>query len=868
MAMDKSAKNGTYVYGLDIGTRSIVGTVGYRQKDRFCIVAQQSIEHESRAMLDGQIHDINTVSETISEVTRILEERVKQPLKQVCIAAAGRVLKTVTVHVDMELDGEKTVSKEDIYALDSLGIEKAYETFVKSDDYDETMKFYCVGYSVMHYYMNGYLMNQLENHKAKEISADLIATFLPDDVVDGLYKSVELAGLEVSNLTLEPIAAIELAIPEMYRMLNIALIDVGAGTSDISITKDGSIVAYGMLPIAGDCLTEDIARHCLVDFYTAEQIKRGIDGLDCEDSIEYKDIMGISQKISKKEVLEVIADDLENMAKQAADKIKELNGNKPVSAVFVVGGGGKIDTYTERVAKHLGIAKERCAVRGEEVMSKIDFLEKNAKKDSLLVTPIGICLNFYEQSNNFIFVNFNDQRIKLYDNGHLAIVDAAISAEFPNEDLFPKRGESLEFVLNGQPVTIRGKRGESATVWLNGEETDIHAAIRSNDIIRVIPSTAGEKADMIVSKLPGYQGNLTVRFEDKDIVLPKLACVNGMLQSAYYEIQNGDQVELLDYYTVKQIMEFMDVPADTIETVYVNHEEAYWDTKVYHNFTVVIKTGEAGMEETDTSVENIVTDDFGTEDIGTGDVEIDDSRTETKQSVEVDVPLSSIEKAKANAQKTIEQLQFEHAEEGLMAMIQSAMNLTGMSGKGAANQSVAVTNSHKSHGQMDNRQGGTNTEVQQAAPRYPKVEKSARELYSSIQSNINRLKNGEAITTLRDEAIKDEVNLQTEGQIAKTDEASDEATAKVRQTGEIVIPAAETVVVNGKMTQTIHVLVNDELVTLKGKPDYIYVDVFQFYEFDLSRPKGKAVVTMINGREAQYIEPLANGDRLQIYWRD
>lgn len=870
MAMDKSAKNGTYVYGLDIGTRSIVGTVGYRQKDRFCIVAQQSIEHESRAMLDGQIHDINTVSETISEVTRILEERVKQPLKQVCIAAAGRVLKTVTVHVDMELDGEKTVSKEDIYALDSLGIEKAYETFVKSDDYDETMKFYCVGYSVMHYYMNGYLMNQLENHKAKEISADLIATFLPDDVVDGLYKSVELAGLEVSNLTLEPIAAIELAIPEMYRMLNIALIDVGAGTSDISITKDGSIVAYGMLPIAGDCLTEDIARHCLVDFYTAEQIKRGIDGLDCEDSIEYKDIMGISQKISKKEVLEVIADDLENMAKQAADKIKELNGNKPVSAVFVVGGGGKIDTYTERVAKHLGIAKERCAVRGEEVMSKIDFLEKNAKKDSLLVTPIGICLNFYEQSNNFIFVNFNDQRIKLYDNGHLAIVDAAISAEFPNEDLFPKRGESLEFVLNGQPVTIRGKRGESATVWLNGEETDIHAAIRSNDIIRVIPSTAGEKADMIVSKLPGYQGNLTVRFEDKDIVLPKLACVNGMLQSAYYEIQNGDQVELLDYYTVKQIMEFMDVPADTIEAVYVNHEEAYWDTKVYHNFTVAIKTGEAGMEETDTSVKNIVTDDFGTEDIGTGDVEIDDSRTETKQSVEVDVPLSSIEKAKANAQKTIEQLQFEHAEEGLMAMIQSAMNLTGVSGKGATNQSVAVTNSHKGHGQIDNGQvsTSTNTEVQQAAPRYPKVEKSARELYSSIQSNINRLKKGESITTLRDEAIKDEVNLQPEGQIAKTGAASDEATAKVRQTGEIVIPAAETVVVNGKMTQTIHVLVNDELVTLKGKPDYIYVDVFQFYEFDLSRPKGKAVVTMINGREAQYIEPLANGDRLQIYWRD
>ena len=43
---------GSYVYGLDIGTRSIVGTVGYKQKDRFVVTAQQIREHESRAMLD------------------------------------------------------------------------------------------------------------------------------------------------------------------------------------------------------------------------------------------------------------------------------------------------------------------------------------------------------------------------------------------------------------------------------------------------------------------------------------------------------------------------------------------------------------------------------------------------------------------------------------------------------------------------------------------------------------------------------------------------------------------------------------------------------------------------------------------------
>lgn len=827
----------SYVYGLDIGTRSIVGTVGYRQKDRFVVVAQQIKEHESRAMLDGQIHDIAAVSDTIREVTDLLEEKIGEPLKQVCIAAAGRVLKTVTVHVDMDLEGERTVSGEDIHMLDSYGIEKAYEIFQKENDSD--MKFYCVGYSVMHYYMNGYPMNNLENHKAKEISADMIATFLPDDVVDGLYKAVEMAGLEVANLTLEPIAAIELAIPEMYRMLNIALIDVGAGTSDISITKDGSIIAYGMLPVAGDCLTEDIARHCLVDFGTAEQIKRGI---ETEEVVEYKDIMGLPQKITREEVLSVVAEDLENMAEQAADKIKELNGNKPVSAVFVVGGGGKIATYTERVASHLGIASERCAVRGEEVMMKIDFLDRNSVRDSLMVTPIGICLNYYEQSNNFIFVTFNDKRIKLYDNNRLAIVDAAILTEFPNEDLFPKRGESLEFVLNGKPVSIRGSRGESATVLLNGNEADIHTPIRSNDVIRVIPSTAGDKAVMEVSKLPEYEGSLTVHLDGKDISVPKLASVNGKLQSAYYQIQDGDQVELLNYYTVLQILEFMDISSDQIGQVMVNHEIVDLSAKVYDNFTVslqidengqALRTGEAGAfaEEGKETTDTVETEKIETEEIETQEVETGASQ---------EVP-SALEKAKADADKLVTQLKYERAEEALAQMIRSAMN------------------------PVQDPASGNEPEEQ------IRIDKSSKELYGSLQDNINRLKKGTPITDLRKEAIekeqKPDTTVQTEKMNADVNEKKEEVSEPSTETT-LTVPPMSTENVNGKLLQILHVIVNDELVTLKGKPDYIYVDVFEFIQFDLSRPQGKSVETLINGRKAQYTEPLSNGDRLEIFWKD
>ncbi|HBV81857.1 MAG TPA: cell division protein FtsA, partial [Lachnospiraceae bacterium] len=308
------------VFGLDIGTRSIVGTVGYRQGERFVVVAQEIRQHETRAMLDGQIHDINRVSAIIADIAQALQAKVGVKMDEVCIAAAGRVLKTMNVHVDMDLDKERNVTKEDMSNLISLGIEQAFSDFQEKND--TNLHFYCVGYSVVKYYLNGMWMGQPEHHKAKNLGADMIATFLPDDAVDGLYSAVELAGLRVANLTLEPIAAIRVAIPEKFRLLNIAMIDVGAGTSDISITDDGSVIAFGMIPCAGDTLTELLAKTCLIDFSTAEMIKTAATQ---QDEIEYEDIMGMQQTISAKEVIAICQPEIERMSKLAANAIKELN---------------------------------------------------------------------------------------------------------------------------------------------------------------------------------------------------------------------------------------------------------------------------------------------------------------------------------------------------------------------------------------------------------------------------------------------------------------------------------------------------------------------------------------------------------------
>ena len=446
-----------FVFGLDIGTRNVVGTVGYQAEDGFHVVAQCVREHQTRAMLDGQIHDIGRVGDTIREVKEVLEEQLGTTLTQVCIAAAGRVLRTVTTQVSYEYPEETVVSGEDLHTLDLMGIDQAKQELLAEGD--NKYKFYCVGYSVMKYYLNDELFSSLEGHKANKIEEVIIVTFLPEDVVDGLYSAVERAGLQVANLTLEPIAAINVAIPENFRMLNIALVDVGAGTSDICITRDGSIIAYGMIPFAGDELTEVIVQSYLVDFATAEQIK--LDSSSMEE-VTYEDIMGISHTVAAEEVWKLTEVVREKMTTEVSAKIRELNGDKSVSAAFIVGGGGKIHGYTDSLAKKLDIVPERVALRGEEVMKNIIFEQENIKKDPLLVTPIGICLNYYEQKNNFIMIHFNGEMMKLYDNGHLTVVDAAMQAGFTTEELFPRRGREIHFTVNGTPRMIRGGEGESA----------------------------------------------------------------------------------------------------------------------------------------------------------------------------------------------------------------------------------------------------------------------------------------------------------------------------------------------------------------------------------------------------------------------
>jgi hypothetical protein len=63
-------------------------------------------------------------------------------------------------------------------------------------------------------------------------------------------------------------------------------------------------------------------------------------------------------------------------------------------------------------------------------------------------------------------------------------------------------------------------------------------------------------------------------------------------------------------------------------------------------------------------------------------------------------------------------------------------------------------------------------------------------------------------------------------------------------------------------------MVNQSPILLEGKGDYVFVDVFDKIDFDLSRPRGRGIVTTLNGRQAEYMEPIRDGDVIEIYWQE
>lgn len=555
MNLDYHVKQEELVFGLDIGTRTIMGILCYKKDNDFIVVAAEQIEHESRAMMDGQIHDIFKVAQTVQKVKEALEKRVGMQLKEVAIAAAGRVLKTYLVRINQNLDGIKEIEKDIIRELELKGIDEA-QVKLKEELGNTNIDYFCVGYSVVNYYLNEYIITNLEGHRGKTIGADVLATFLPRSVVDSLYAVMDKVGLDVVSLTLEPIAAINVAIPENLRLLNLALVDIGAGTSDIAITKDGAVIGYGMIPIAGDEITERIVHKYLVDFQTAEKIKYQIGK---EERVSFSDILGIPHTVVSQEILEYLEDAVDYLAEEISAKIYELNGNKAPNAIFCVGGGSQVKGLTEKISEKLKLPKERVALRGGNTLINVKY-ECGPLLSPDVITPIGICVtSVLQRGYDFIEVKVNGDSVKLLNTKKLTVADAGIQKGFNHTNLLGRKGPSLIFKLNQQDKKIWGEPATPAEIYVNGKEASLDTPIHAGDDITIKPAINGKPAKAFIKDFIDEKKTKKITINDIEMELSVICMLNGAIVDKDTPINNNDEIEFFEIQTIEDLARYADI---------------------------------------------------------------------------------------------------------------------------------------------------------------------------------------------------------------------------------------------------------------------------------------------------------------------
>jgi cell division protein FtsA len=535
------------IFALDIGTRSIIGTVGVISEKKFEVLSESYIEHEDRAMIDGQIHDIGAVASGVIKVKNELESNLNTSLTKVAIAAAGRFLRTTTTKAEIEVDGDKEINREAIRSLEITAVKMAEDEVIKSTQ----GKLYCVGYSVKNYYLNGYVISNLNAHKGENIGVDIIATFLPRSVVDSLYAVMNKAGLEVVSLTLEPIAAMEAAVPQNLRLLNLALVDMGAGTADIAISSKDSISAYGMVPMAGDEVTEVVAQAYLVDFNTAERIKKQASG---NAKIAFIDVLGFENEIESADVLKIINPIVIKIAEQIGNRIIELNGGKAPNAVFLVGGGAHTPFIKENIARILNLPIQRVAIKGRDAVVECIC---DASLGSVGVTVLGIALISVKRlGNDFVDVTINDKIISLFNAHKHTVMDVMVQEGINPKILIGKNGKNIRFTVDGIKRVSFGSLAKGAEIKINNSTANIDSEVVEGDVIDVSFSIDGKNAEPKITDFVKNIQAVSFYLDDKIRNLEPVAFINGKRALINALIKENDDINIEFPATIEEYIKY------------------------------------------------------------------------------------------------------------------------------------------------------------------------------------------------------------------------------------------------------------------------------------------------------------------------
>ena len=255
------ARDKRMIVGLDIGTSKVVAMVGEVSADGDIEIVGIG-SHPSKGMKKGVVVNIESTVQSIQRAVDEAELMAGCQIHSVYVGIAGSHIRSLNSHGIVAIKEQEVVTQDLERVLDA-----ARAVAIPADQ------------KVLHVLPQEYVIDHQEGIKEPHgmsgvrLEAKVHLVTCAVNAAQNIEKCIRRCGLEVEDMILEQLASSYSVLTDDERELGVCLVDIGGGTTDIAIFTEGSIRHTGVIPIAGDQVTNDIAMALRTPSQHAEEIK-------------------------------------------------------------------------------------------------------------------------------------------------------------------------------------------------------------------------------------------------------------------------------------------------------------------------------------------------------------------------------------------------------------------------------------------------------------------------------------------------------------------------------------------------------------------------------------------------------------------
>ena len=384
--------NKNYSVGLDIGTTKIVAMVG--EKNQFDKVKILGVgKSQSLGVHRGVVNNITQTIQSIKIAVDEAQSKSGVDVKEVAVGIAGQHIRSLQ-HSDYitRENPDEVINENDIDKL----IDQVYKLVMLP------------GEEIIHVLPQDFKVDGQSEIKepigmyGSRLEANFHIVVGQVSSIRNIGKCIKSSGLEMGDITLEPLASSDAVLSEEEKEAGVALIDIGGGTTDVAIFKDGIIKHTAVIPFGGNVITEDIKEGCSIIGNQAEQLKIKFGSAwpgENKDS-EIVSIPGLRgrdpKEISLKTLSKIINARVVEIIDQAYLEIKNYgheDSKKKLIAGIVLTGGGSQLRHLKQLTEYVTGMDTRIGFPGEHLAG--DSNEYNP----IYSTAVGLLMKAIENSS-------------------------------------------------------------------------------------------------------------------------------------------------------------------------------------------------------------------------------------------------------------------------------------------------------------------------------------------------------------------------------------------------------------------------------------------------------------------------------------